>query len=205
MRCNASILNLCFLALVVVLPAQVQERPSKPAAPPEDLPTAVESPDVIAFRHMVAAQANEQQKAQFQVVGGTMDAARRQASRVKQAATTGAGAEELSRSTTALRDAIYDAQHENFLLLKSLSDTQEAELKKLTAKLRKANAAVGKLSDAIQDEMSRRWPDAKRVGAEVAALDKELAAMQSDQRNLAEEMGIKRPRPDDDAGHPDNR
>lgn len=189
---------------VIAQPECPAQRPEHPKAAEGDLPTAVESPDVIAFRHMVAVQANEQQKTQFHQVTRTMQAAIAQVQRVRFAATTSAGAEELSRSTTALRDAIYDAQHENFVLLRSLSDTQEAELKKLTTKLRKTNAAVGRASDAINDEMTRRWPRPKRVAIESSTLEKELAAMRSDQRSLALEMGIKRAQFGADSAQPDN-
>ncbi len=165
--------------------------PAKPTAPPPELPTAVESPDVIAFRHMVAAQANEQQKAQFREVARTMREAIAQATRLHAAATAGTDQEEISRSATAARDAVYDAQHENFVLLKSLSDLQEAELKKLTTKVRKANAQAGKASDLVNDELSRSRPDLHRIASASGTLEKDLKAMQSDQRSLAREMGIK--------------
>jgi hypothetical protein len=152
--------------------------------------TPAEDPDLATFNHAVAVQASEEQTAQFNLMIESTKAAQRQAREVQNLSSKGSNAEDLTREATGLQDSIEEAQNQNRIFRRSLSDSQEAGLKNLTKKLTKSNSAVSKGAKAISQELDERTLSAERLVKSAANLEKALAEFQLDQLNLGKEMGI---------------
>lgn len=74
-----------------------------------------------------------------------------------------------------------------------MSDSQEAGLKNLTKKLTKSNAAVGKGTKAISQQLEQGTLTSEWLMNAAANLEKALVAFRSAQLNLGKQMGIPSP------------
>ncbi len=148
-----------------------------------------ESPDVITLERAVALQARPDQRAQFQEAAKSTATACTQAHGLQQHGTD-ADSVDLFRNATQLRDAVEDAQSDNRKFVNSLSDVQVSGLKKFTAALSKANAAVTRESKTLAAQLDKTPVDTGRLLGTAGQLEKALTAFQSAQNHLAQEMGI---------------
>ncbi len=149
-----------------------------------------EDSDVATFKHAIAVQANEEQIGQFRLMMKSTEAARQQARDLQQLGSNANNSESLTTKATGLQDSVEEAQRENRAFRQSLSDSQEAGLKKLTKKLTKSDSAVTKDAKTISKQLEQRSLNSGRLVGSAANLEKALALFQSDQLNLGKEMGI---------------
>jgi len=148
-----------------------------------------EDPDLAGFKHDVAVQATENQRAQFQSLAQRSEAARRKAHDLQQAGSA-SNPSTLGESATALRDAVDDAQRANRDFVNTFSDSQDAGLKKLTKRLSKSNTAVTKDASRLDAQLDKVPLDAHGLTSVADSLEKALTSLQTEQFALAKEMGI---------------
>ncbi len=152
--------------------------------------TPSDDPDLATFKHAVAVQASEEQTAQFHLMIKSTQAAQQRARDVQDLSAKGSNAEDLTRKATGLQDSIEEAQNQNRIFRRSLSDSQEAGLKNLTKKLTKSDSAVSKGIKEISRQLDQSALTVERLVKAAANLEKALAEFQSDQLSLGKEMGI---------------
>jgi hypothetical protein len=141
------------------------------------------------FNRALAVQATSDQTSHFPELTNSTETARKLAQELSRPAAKNDGATDLSRETTALKDAVEEAQGSNQDFVKSFTKSQKAGLKELTKKLEKADS-----------EVAKQWKDLeKQLGAKAATegiagsadkLEKALEELQSQQTELGKEMGI---------------
>ncbi len=145
------------------------------------------------FNHAIAVQATPDQVSQFQTMAKSTEAARKQAQELLQLASKADRSADFTRQTTALKDALEDAQGGNKYFVKSFSKSQKAGLKELTKKLEKADSEVAKQRKALDQQVGRSKTDSAGIAGTADKLEKALEEFQSQQLGLAKEMGIQTP------------
>ncbi len=149
------------------------------SAPPAD------SPDLADFKRSVAAEATDDQEAQFRNLAKCTDSARQKTQALRQS-----GPEDLIKQASAAQDAVDEVQHQLRDFLRTFSDAQASILKKQTKKLTQSDASVMKESKKLAAELERDSANPQHVEEVAANLQQALVTLQSDQKALGTEMGI---------------
>jgi len=145
------------------------------------------------FNHALAVQATPDQVSQFQTLAKSTAAARKQAQDLLQLAAKADRTADFSRQTTALKDALEDAQGGNKYFVKSFSKSQKSGLKELTKKLEKADSEVAKQRKALDQQLGRTKGESVAIAGTADKLEKALTEFQTQQLSLGKEMGIEIP------------
>ena len=145
------------------------------------------------FNHALAVQATPDQVSQFQTLAKSTAAARKQAQDLLQLAAKADRTADFSRQTTALKDALEDAQGGNKYFVKSFSKSQKSGLKELTKKLEKADSEVAKQRKALDQQLGRTKGESVAIAGTADKLEKALTEFQTLQLSLGKEMGIEIP------------
>ncbi len=145
------------------------------------------------FNHALAVQATPDQVTQFQTLAKSTAAARNQAQELLQLATKADRTADFSKQTTALKDALEDAQGGNKYFVKSFSKSQKSGLKELTKKLEKADSEVAKQRKALDQQLGRTKGESAAIAGTADKLEKALTEFQTQQLSLGKEMGIEVP------------
>jgi len=145
------------------------------------------------FNHALAVQATPDQTSQFQALAKSTEAARKEAHELLQLAAKERNPANFFRQTSALKDAVDDAQGGNQYFVKSFSKSQKAGLKELTKKLEKADSEVAKQKKALDQQRARATSDTGVMASSADKLEKALTEFQAQQLSLAKEMGIQTP------------
>ena len=145
------------------------------------------------FNHALAVQATPDQASQFQTMAKSTEAARKQALDLLQLAAKADRTADFSRQTTALKDALEDAQGGNKYFVKSFSKSQKSGLKELTKKLEKADSEVARQRKALDQQLGRAKGESGAIASTADKLEKALAEFQARQLSLGKEMGIQTP------------
>ena len=95
---------------------------------------------------------------------------------------------DFSRQTTALKDAVEDAQGGNKYFLKSFSKSQKAGLKELTKKLEKADSEVAKQKKVLDQQLGAK-SDSGTIAGTADKLEKALAEFQTQQIEFRQRDG----------------
>ena len=99
-----------------------------------------------------------------------------------------------SQQTSALKDAVEDAQGGNQYFVKSFSKSQKAGLKELTKKLEKADSEIAKQRKALDQQLGHARGDGGVIAGTADKLEKALADFQTQQLSLGKEMARRFPR-----------
>ena len=145
------------------------------------------------FNHALAVQATPDQVTQFQTLAKSTAAARKQAQELLQLAAKADRTADFSKQTTALKDALEDAQGGNKYFVKSFSKSQKSGLKELTKKLEKADSEVAKQRKALDQQLGRTKGESAAIAGTADKLEKALTEFQTQQLSLGKEMGIEIP------------
>jgi hypothetical protein len=145
------------------------------------------------FNHALAVQATPDQVSQFQTMAKSTAAARKQAQDLLQLAAKANRVADFSKQTTALKDALEDAQGGNKYFVKSFSKSQKSGLKELTKKLEKADSEVAKQRKALDQQLGRTKGESAAIAGTADKLEKALTEFQTQQLSLGKEMGIEIP------------
>ncbi len=144
-----------------------------------------DSTDLSDFKRAMALAASPDQITQFRELTKSTAAAKKSAQDFLQTVSKGDSAA-LSRNADELSDAVADAQDANQKFLQMFSAGQKSLLKNVTKKLGKANSEITKESKALQAGHS----DAEKARAEVEKIDSALGEFETQQAELANQMGI---------------
>jgi hypothetical protein len=145
------------------------------------------------FNHALAVQATPDQVSQFQALAKSTEAARKQAQELLTIASKANRMADFSQQTSALKDALEDAQGGTKYFVKGLSKSQKDGLKELTKKLEKADSEVAKHRKALDQQVGRAKTETAAVASTADKLEKALAEFQAQQLSLGKEMGIQVP------------
>lgn len=145
------------------------------------------------FNHALAVQATPDQVSQFQALAKSTEAARKQAQELLMIASKANRMADFSQQTSALKDALEDAQGGTKYFVKGLSKSQKDGLKELTKKLEKADSEVAKHRKALDQQVGRAKTETTAVASTADKLEKALAEFQAQQLGLGKEMGIQVP------------
>ncbi len=145
------------------------------------------------FNHALAVQATPDQASQFQTLAKSTAAARKQAQDLLQLAAKADRTADFSRQTSALKDALEDAQGGSKYFVKGLSKSQKSGLKELTKKLEKADSEVARQRKALDQQLGRAKSESAAIASTADKLEKALAGFQTQQLSLGKEMGIEAP------------
>ncbi|HTC93452.1 MAG TPA: hypothetical protein VK699_08370 [Terriglobales bacterium] len=156
---------------------------------------AADPTEIKDFNRLMAIQATESQTQQFQAVARSTEVATRQAHDLMEQAGNTNASTDFTSQTTALKNAVDDARNWNDYFVKSFSSVQVSGLKEFTKKLAKAESDLVKERSALDHDPPGANLDGKHAAATAERLERALAKFQSEQWNLAEEMGIQRSSP----------
>jgi hypothetical protein len=145
--------------------------------------------DLKAFERAVALQATPEQLTQFRQLSASTRAARESARELLRVPES-ASKSDWIHSSYPLTNELEETGADNDKFLLSLSSEQEAGLKRLTKKLRKAASEVTHQSKLLNLSLEKDDLAGKQVADLVQKLDKALADLQSEQLAIASEMGI---------------
>jgi hypothetical protein len=144
-----------------------------------------DSPDLADLKRAVAAEATDEQEAQFGNLAKCTDIARQKTQTLRQS-----GSEDPVKQASAVQDAVDEVQHQLRDFLRTFSDEQVSILKKQTKKLNQSDATVMKESKKLAAELERNSPNPHYVEEVAANLQQALVALESDQKVLGTAMGI---------------
>ncbi|MGB8012361.1 MAG: hypothetical protein WCF68_12140, partial [Terriglobales bacterium] len=142
--------------------------------------------DLKNFRRTMALQATAEQRAAFTRIAQYTQAALDQLENLRKSLPQSPAAPALADGATALDAAVAKARAGNQNFLASFSDEQKSGLRDATTKLAKADSELDRQLKAFDQLVRAPKPEPEPV----AALDKTLAAFQSEQLALAGEMSI---------------
>ena len=145
--------------------------------------------DVSGFERAVALQATPEQAVQFDRLRASAREARRRAQELLLLPVTADKADWL-RKAGPLSDAVLDTQDESDKFLQSFSKEQQEGLKKIVKRLQKVDSELTSGSKALDRSLHQDATSGDQISGIAERLDKALGALQSEQRALAEEMGI---------------
>lgn len=152
--------------------------------------TPADDPDLATFKHAVAEQATDEQIAQFRVMTKSTEAARQQAHDLQDQSSKPGNSTTLASQANVLENSVEQALSDTQNFRRSFTDSQEATLKVQAKKLIKSDTAVSKSAKGLSQQLEKTTPDSSRLLHAAAHLEKELETLQSDQLNLAKQMGI---------------
>jgi len=187
---NRFALLVCWL--VVTSPILLAQRHGSKPVEVAPAPLSKDAPhpaDYDGFTRKVALQATPEQIAQFQRLRASTQAARQDAQEALRYTTAGDHSD-LFHHTHPLTDAVDEALDDNERFLLSFSAEQQGGLKKFSKKLRKSDAALDNHNKALSKTLDSGELDAGQIAELVGRVDKALSDFQSEQSQLAAEMGI---------------
>lgn len=142
------------------------------------------------FKRAMAVQAAPDQISDYQALKKNTDDARAQAHALQQTAGAASDGTGFYKPVSALKDAIDQVENDGQSFVKRFSKAQTGLLKDFIKKVSKAQAEVAKESKGLEDQMKRPAMDPKELADTAGRLEKLLADLESQQANLADEMGI---------------
>ena len=142
------------------------------------------------FKRAMAIQAAPDQISDFQSLTKETEDARRQAHDLQQLGDSASDSSNLYPQGTSLKFAVEQAQTDNQKFVKGFSNAQKALLKDFTKKLAKAESEVAKEAKTLDEALKRPKTDSKELAASAGRVEKALTDLQTQQRSLADEMGI---------------
>jgi hypothetical protein len=146
--------------------------------------------DLKGFERAVMLQATPEQIAQFQRLTSSTQSARKHAQRLLQLSANGNKLNWIN-STYPLTNGLTETQADNEKFLGSFSKEQEDGLKKLTKKMRKADADITSQSKALSQNLDEGSDE--QIVSLLQKLEKTLGELQSQQIAIGSEMGIQLP------------
>lgn len=148
--------------------------------------TPADNPDLTDFKRAVALEATADQQSEFKLLANDTDSARQRAQAIQKAAH-----EDTVKQSTALQNSLDDVQRQDRKFLNTFSDAQTSGLKKQAKKLTQSDAGLGKEAKKFSAQLEKIPPDPQRLQQTAEHLEHALVMLQSDQNELAEEMGIR--------------
>ena len=143
------------------------------------------------FNHALAVQATSDQASHFPDLTRNTETARKLAQDFSGLKTE--SAIDFSRKSTALKNAVEEAQGGNQDFLKSFTKSQKAGLKELTKKLEKADSEVAKQWKEMERQLAGATAGGQGIAGAADKLEKALEEFQNQQISLGKEMGIQTP------------
>ncbi len=142
------------------------------------------------FKRAMAIQAAPDQISDFQSLAKNTEDARKQAHDLQQKAAAGTDATGFYKPASTLRDAIDQVQTDSQAFVKAFSKVQTTLLKEQTKKLGKASSEVSRENKNLDEQVKRSAIDPHQLAEIASRLEKALNGLQTQQRSLADEMGI---------------
>jgi hypothetical protein len=149
--------------------------------------------DLKDFHEALAVQATNPQIVAFAGLFGSTSAARAAMQPLLESLNKAQDGSSLADRDANLDRAIEQARAENKKFFDNLSATQKSGLKETTKKLTKTDSDLDLQAKALDPEVRAKPVGAGALGA-AQSLDRTLASFQSQQLELAEEMGIGDPK-----------
>lgn len=190
MRYSRTIVALASFTLYVAAWAQLPNRPSTGKPPAEPTPSGSTPPELETLSRAVAIQARPDQVGYFQSAIESTDVALQQTRELQRLGPAASNIPTTNIKSLQLRDAVDNVEHYNGRFLASFSKTQEAELKKLTKRLRKSYSYVARDFKSVTQRMEPGQVVPERLMSAAANLEKALSDFRTDQIRLGREMGI---------------
>jgi len=150
--------------------------------------------DVSGFERAIALQATPEQTVQFDRLRASTRQARTRAQELLLLPAAADNADWL-RKAGPLSDAVVDAQDEGDKFLQSFSKEQREGLKKIVKRLQKLDSELTSGGKDLDRSLHQEAASADQIAGVAGRLDKALGDLQSEQRTLAEEMGIQDNKP----------
>jgi uncharacterized phage infection (PIP) family protein YhgE len=142
------------------------------------------------FNRALALQANSDQSSHFPGLTQSTETARKLAQDLSGLNGKTDGAPDLAGKTSALKEAVEEAQGSNQDFVKSFTKSQKAGLKELTKKLEKADSEVAKAWRDLEKQSGGAKAVTEGIAGAADKLEKTLEEFQSQQVELGKEMGI---------------
>jgi hypothetical protein len=142
------------------------------------------------FKRAMAVQAAPDQVSDFQALKKNTDDARSQAHALQAQAAGASDAIGFFKPVSALKDVIDQVANDNHAFVKGFTKAQTVLLKDQIKKLSKAEAEVAKENKDLDEQLKRSKMDPKELQDLAGRLEKVLSDLQSQQLNVADEMGI---------------
>ena len=142
------------------------------------------------FKRAMAVQAAPDQISDYQALAKNTAGAKNQAHELQQQASAAADATGLYKPASTLRDAIDQVQNDTLAFVKGFTKPQTVLLKDFTKKVSKAVSEVTKENKNLDEQVKRSAIDPKQLSDVAGRLEKVLADLQTQQHNLADEMGV---------------
>lgn len=144
-----------------------------------------DNPDLTDFKRAVALEATADQQSEFNLLASDTDAARQLAEAIQKAAH-----DDTVKQSTALQNSLDEVQRQDRKFLNTFSDAQTSGLKKQAKKLTQSDAGLSKEAKKLSAQLEKIPPDPQRLQQIAEHLEHALVMLQSDQNELADEMGI---------------
>jgi hypothetical protein len=177
---------LCFIGST---PAQQIHRQQNSEPPAKEAAPAVD-PDVEKFKRVFDLQATEDQERKFRGMTASTQLAGEHARELEQQAAASQDTIPLMHRATTLEDDIDQALTDYRIFRRSLSDPQEAEMKKQMKKVIASVHAVSKAAETLSQELNRIPVNPAKVRSLAERLDNELMTLQAAQATVGREMSI---------------
>ena len=142
------------------------------------------------FKRAMAVQAAPDQISDYQSLAKNIEGAKRQAHDLGQRAGAAPDATGLYKPASALRDTVDQVQNDTQAFVKGFSRAQATLLKDFTKKLGKAVSEVTKENKGLDEQVKRSAIDPRQLADIAGRLEKALSDLQTQQHNLASEMGV---------------
>jgi hypothetical protein len=172
--------------IVVLLAAQAllaQGRQGGPPKPSND--TSIQD-----FKRALAVQAAPDQVADFRLIAKNTADAIQQAHSLQEKTATASDGTGFYKPASALKDAIDQIENDSHAYVKGFSKAQTVLLKDNIKKLNKAESEVAKESKGLDEQLKRPAIAPGELADIAGRLEKALTELQTQQFNLADEMGI---------------
>ncbi len=142
------------------------------------------------FRQALAVQATAEQRAAFAKIAQYTETASDRLQLFRRSLNQTPKSAAPTDQAAPLNQALEQARAGNQNFLSSFSEAQKTGLRDATAKLAKADSDLDKEIKTLDQSLHTPKPEPDPIAASAAALDKALAAFQSEQLALAREMSI---------------
>jgi hypothetical protein len=142
------------------------------------------------FKRAMAVQAAPDQVSDYQTLTKNTEDAKKQAHDLQQKSAASPDATGLYKPASSLKDAVDQVQHQIQTFVKGFTRAQAVLLKEHTKKLGKVESEISKQSKSLDEQLKRPAVDPKQLADLSDRLAKSLEDLQTQQRSLADEMGI---------------